>query len=139
MVEAGLALGGFVLGLSVWFPFKHMLERLTKKKREATAMLRELAMSEQEHMQWTNPRTWASGTSSTTNQYTYTPYTDNATITPGQYGSAPVRTGTSSPTYVSTTTTTEPASWHTQGTPPVSGGQYPPPPRRGGTRRGTSS
>jgi len=56
MVEVGLALGGFVLGLGVWFPFKHIGKRLLIKKREATAILVELEMKEREHMQAQNPQ-----------------------------------------------------------------------------------
>ena len=110
MVEVGLALGGFVLGLGVWFPFKHIGKRLLIKKREATAILVELEMKEREHMQAQNPSLTYGGqyspagtvTRSATwtnpNQYTINPFT--TTNTSGvnlfrQSGSVSTQSGTS--------------------------------------------
>lgn len=44
---------GLVVGIGIWFPYKHVLNMALKKKREATSILLELSLSEQEHMEQT--------------------------------------------------------------------------------------
>ncbi len=54
-----LVLIGFGLGIAVWFPYRHVLNRLVKKKRETTSILKELSMTEKEHLQYMDPsRDW---------------------------------------------------------------------------------
>jgi len=57
-VEAAIiaSVVGLVVGISLWFPYKSILDKLVKKKREASSLLKELGMSEHEHMQWMNPQ-----------------------------------------------------------------------------------
>ena len=70
--EVLIGVGGFLAGIGVWFPFKFYINKAVAKKRETSAILRELAQSEQEHMQEKNP-VWVQPPAST-GPYT-TPYT----------------------------------------------------------------
>lgn len=44
-------LGGFLVGMGTWFPFKFFLNKAVSKKRQTTALLKELSLTEQEHME----------------------------------------------------------------------------------------
>jgi hypothetical protein len=113
------AVAGLLVGIGIWFPYKAVLNHLVNKKREATSMLMELGMSEQEHSQseqmqwirqpipvwpgtgtgvtqgtWTTPKTWTTGGWQQMN---------NTTVAP-QYGNAPTANETSLGSFASSTT-----------------------------------
>jgi hypothetical protein len=109
------ATAGLLVGIGIWFPYKAVLNHLVTKKREATSMLMELGMSEQEHaqseqMQWNMPPRWKPATGVTqgtwTNPRTWTTggwQQMNTTVAP-QYGNVPTANETSSTSSVSSTT-----------------------------------
>lgn len=58
-------IGGFVAGVSLWFPYKHVLNKMVQKKRETSAILQELGMSEKQHAEYPqqyNTTTWTDNT-----------------------------------------------------------------------------
>lgn len=112
---------GVFIGVSIWFPYKHVLNRLVAKKRETSAILNELSQSEQEHAAemryaqgqrtyrtttttgntWTNPKSWTS----TSGVNDLNVFYNTAVTTPSaaQFGNAQAGTGTTSPASVSST------------------------------------
>lgn len=95
---------GLLVGIGLWFPYKHVLNRLVAKKRETSAILGELAMSEIEHQQ--NQQLMKQQQLAQDNANWDTSYTKWATGSTGpypQYASAQVGPGNSSPSFSSST------------------------------------
>lgn len=126
-MEIGIAAGiGILFGVSLWFPYKHILNKLVQKKRETSAILNELSQSEREHadaMQYADVKqamryATMGNTTTTTNVGSWQPskhwsstasgvnmidqYYNNL-IASGQFGNAQAVTGTTSPASVSST------------------------------------